>query len=183
MGKTLSITAGVFFLVSMALPLWEVAMKAPTYPERALSIRVYSYKVEGDIDEWNRVGKLVGVKVPPPVPDIAYTFIPVVILALALFAFVSAFKRNVAPFVVILSCFFIFFLSAWAQYSLYLFGHNLDPNRPLKYFNEFTPPIIGIIRLGNIRTYHFPHMGSFFYAFATLMMMRLFWTQKKEKKA
>ncbi|MEK6220651.1 MAG: hypothetical protein N2D54_00190, partial [Chloroflexota bacterium] len=71
----LSITAIIFLLVSIPLPFWTVIMDAPTYPERNLSMRVYLNYFEGDIQEWNVVGNLVGVKVPPPIPEEVFVIV------------------------------------------------------------------------------------------------------------
>jgi hypothetical protein len=64
-------------------------------------------------------------------------------------------------------------LTAWGQYSLYLFGHNLDPERPLRYLEPFTPPIVGWVTMGKILTLHFPNIGSaLFVAAGALLVFR-----------
>lgn len=172
------IAAGLF-LASLVFPYWTVMMRAPTYPEGALVIQVYAHKYEGDVDEWNRVGRLVGVRVPPPIPDIAFQLIPGLIAALAGISLLAAWKERWLTLASILPWFILIGLAAWAQYSLYQFGHNLDPTRPLRYIQPFTPPVIGIVRLGNIRTYHFPHLGSLFFVIGALLNV---WAMRLKKR-
>ncbi len=168
------------FLVSLPLPYWTVIMKAPTYPERDLSMRVYPTYYEGDIREWNVVGNLVGVKVPPPIPDVAFVIVPALITLLALLSLVAGFNRGwlktamIAPWVVLAG------LTAFTQYSLYIFGHDLAPDRPLRYVEPFTPPVIGVKKIGTMLTYHLPHVGSFVYMGAALLLVWAYWQHNNE---
>jgi amino acid transporter len=172
--------AGGLFLVSLPLPYWTVIMKAPTYPERDLSMRVYPTYYEGDIREWNVVGNLVGVKVPPPIPDVAFVIVPALITLLALLSLVAGFNRGwlktamIAPWVVLAG------LTAFTQYSLYIFGHDLAPDRPLRYVEPFTPPVIGVKKIGTMLTYHLPHVGSFVYMGAALLLVWAYWQHNNE---
>jgi amino acid transporter len=172
--------AGGLFLVSLPLPYWTVIMKAPTYPERDLSMRVYPTYYEGDIREWNVVGNLVGVKVPPPIPDVAFIIVPALITLLALLSLAAGFNRGwlktamIAPWVVLAG------LTAFTQYSLYIFGHDLAPDRPLRYVEPFTPPVIGVKKIGTMLTYHLPHVGSFVYMGAALLLVWAYWQHNNE---
>ncbi len=175
----LALVACGLFLVSLPLPFWTVIMNAPAYPERNLSMRVYSYYYEGDIDEWATVGNLVGVRVPPPIPDVTFTIVPIVMGILIVLSLLAAFKPQMlkiaatAPWVVLAG------LTAFTQYSLYVFGHDLDPARPLRYVEPFTPPVIGVKKIGSLTTYHLPHIGSFLFVAAALL---LFWAYKTHQQ-
>lgn len=178
--RTLPLVAAGFFLASLLFPYWVVMMRAPTYPERALVVRVYAYKYEGDIDEWNRVGRLVGVRVPPPIPDIIFWIIPIAILTLVLLCLLAAWRERWLTVAAVSPWLVLAFLVAWAQYSLYVFGHTLDPNRPLRYIQPFTPPVIGVVSLGKIRTYHFPFLGSFLYGIGAVLTGWTAWQRRRE---
>lgn len=156
----LIIAAVVLLLISLPLPFWTVIMDAPTYPERNLSMRVYLNYFEGDIDEWNIVGNLVGVKVPPPIPEEAFVIVPLAMGALILICLAASFQPKLLKMAALGPWVFITALTIFTQYSLYLFGHDLDPNAPLKYVEPFTPPVIGIKKIGRMVTYHLPHVGS-----------------------
>jgi len=179
--RVLTLVAAGLFLISLLFPYWTVTMTAPTYPEGPLAVRVYAYKYAGDIDEWNRVGRLVGVKVPPPIPEIAFTILPVVVIGLAGLAAVAAFREKWVWLAALLPWPFLGALILWAQYSLYLFGHSLDPDRPLKYIQPFTPPVIGIVTLGKIRTYHFPDAGGVLFGMAAVLLVWTAWRVRNRK--
>jgi amino acid transporter len=134
---------------------------------------------EGDIQEWDVVGNLVGVKVPPPIPEVVFSIVPVVMVVLALLNLVAAFKpallkiATIAPWVVLAG------LMIFTQYSLYIFGHDLAPDRPLRYVEPFTPPVIGVKKIGSLVTWHLPHVGSFVFIGAALL---LYWAFRINRK-
>lgn len=155
-------------------------MRAPTYPERPLAVRVYAYKYAGDIDEWNRVGRLVGVRVPPPIPEAVFRLIPIAILILVILCLMAAWRERWLTAAAIAPWLVLALLVAWAQYSLYVFGHSLDPNRPLKYIQPFTPPVIGVVRMGKIRTYHLPYLGSLLFGAGAVLTGLTAWRSRRE---
>ena len=174
-----ALIAAALFLVSLPLPYWTVIMKAPTYPERNLSMRVYPTHYEGDIREWNLIGNLVGVKVPPPIPDLAFEIVPVLIVLLTIISLIAAFDQRWLAVSMIMPWILLTGLTAFTQYSLYIFGHDLNPDRPLRYIEPFTPPVIGIKKIGTLLTFHLPHVGSFLFIAASLL---LYWGYRTHKK-
>jgi len=174
-----ALIAAALFLVSLPLPYWTVIMKAPTYPERNLSMRVYPTHYEGDIREWDLIGNLVGVKVPPPIPDLAFEIVPVLIVLLTIISLIAAFDQRWLAVSMIMPWILLIGLTAFTQYSLYIFGHDLDPDRPLRYIEPFTPPVIGIKKIGTLLTFHLPHVGSFLFIAASLL---LYWGYRTHKK-
>lgn len=78
----------------------------------------------------------------------------------------------IAPWVLIAG------MTIFTPYSLYLFGHDLDPTAPLRYVEPFTPPVIGVVKVGSLTTYHLPHIGSFLLVFAALLQ---FWAFRLNK--
>lgn len=178
----LCIAAVVLLLISLPLPFWTVIMDAPTYPERDLSMRVYLNYFEGDIDEWNIVGNLVGVKVPPPIPEEAFVVVPIAMGVLILLIIAAVFQSKLIKFAAMGPWVVITALTIFTQYSLYLFGHDLDPNAPLKYIEPFTPPVIGIKKIGRMVTYHLPHVGSFLLVTAGILLYFAYRELQKENQ-
>jgi hypothetical protein len=169
--KILMVVAAILFLVSLPFPYWSARMDAPTYPEKDLMLQMYTYKYDGDIDEWNLSGRLVGVRVPPPIPDVFFRLFYVAVAGMGLLALACAAREqllriaSLAPWVIMAA------VGVWGQYSLYVYGHSLDPERPLRYLQPFTPPIIGVTTLGKIYTYHYPDIGSILFVAAGLLLV------------
>lgn len=159
-GRILALTAACLLLASLAFPFWTARMSAPTYPERDLMLNLYAYRYSGDIDELNLVGGLVGVHVPPPIASAFFPLFTGGVVVLAVLAAASAFGRRLRLPAAVLPLVLITGVLAWGQFTLYEWGHDLDPARPLRYLHEFTPPIIGVFDMGKIRTFHLPGIGS-----------------------
>lgn len=181
--KIFTLTAAGLFLLSLLFPYWIVMMSAPTYPERNLAIRVYAYKFSGDMAEWNRVGRLVGTHVPPPIPDIVFVIVPVAVVGLAVISLIAAFREELLAAAAVGPLLVLGLLTGWAQYSLYLFGHTLDPKRPLRYIQPFTPPVIGTVTIGKIKTYHFPWIGAVVFGLGAALTLLAWWITRKEAEA
>lgn len=175
------IAAVVLILISIPLPYWTVIMSAPTYPERNLSMRVYLNYFEGDIQEWNVVGNLVGLKVPPPIPEEVFIIVPIAIGVLILLCIAAIFKSQLLKYAAAGPWIILTALGIWTQYSLYVFGHDLDPNAPLRYIEPFTPPVIGYIKVGRMVTYHLPHVGSLLLILAGVLLFLAYKQLQKEQ--
>lgn len=169
--KNLSLLAAFLLIISFPLPFWTVIMVAPTYPERNLTMRVYADHYDGDIREWSVVGNLVGVKVPPPIPEEVFVIVPILLGILVTLSLVSAFYPKLLRFTVWGPWIILTGLTIWTQYSLYIFGHDLAEDRPLRYIEPFTPPVIGVKKIGNMLTYHLPHVGSFLLVAAGILLI------------
>ncbi|MBI4199123.1 MAG: hypothetical protein HY535_01445 [Chloroflexi bacterium] len=173
--QLLALAAVPLFLASLAFPFWTARMKAPTYPEKALAMELYAYKYDGDLEEWNRVGRAVGVRVPPPVPDVFFPLFTAAVVGMGALALAGALRERWLGVAAVCPWLVLGVLMAWGQYSLYLFGHSLDPERPLRYLEPFTPPIVGVLTLGKIQTYHFPYVGSLLFVAAAALVVASAW--------
>jgi len=171
--RFLPLAAAALFLGSLLLPYWLLAMKAPTYPTRTLQVRIYATSLHGDVEEWQRVSRLVGIKVPPPLPELQMKIIPAVMGFLGVVSVVAAFRgRAWRVTASAISWLTLLALLGMLQYKLYMVGHDLDLEAPLRHFVKggFTPPAIGWIRVGKITTYHWPYIGAVVAFLAALLL-------------
>ncbi|MDT3705092.1 MAG: hypothetical protein ROZ36_19375 [Thermincola sp.] len=153
--KMLPLLAGIFIAFSILLPFWRVDMKAPQYPEKTLTIKIFANKMVGDIWEVNTLNQYAGVKFPENLPE--FKMFPPILGVIALFNLAAAFaskklRKILLPIVV--AVLFIFLTASLAdlQWRLYEVGHNLDPHAPMAGFKEFTPPILGPNKIANFHT-------------------------------
>ena len=177
-----SILAALLLIISIPLPFWTVIMDAPSYPERNLSMRVYTDHYEGDIREWNVVGNLVGVKVPPPIPEIVFVVVPIAVYILIGLSLLAVFIPKILKLSALGPWITLVALTIWTQYSLYVFGHDLAEDRPLRYVDPFTPPVIGVKKIGSMVTYHLPHVGSLLLVISGILLYLAYRNYVKEGK-
>ncbi len=169
----LQLGAAVLFLVSLFLPYWYLSMHAPSYPEGDLRVNVNATGLSGDIVEWHRVSRLVGVKVPPPTPELDNYVIVAVMVGLAVLAAIAAMRgRRTTIFAAVTTWVALLGFLALMQWHFYETGHDLDTTAPLRNFvrGGFTPPAIGTATLGKIKSTHLPHIGAFVAVLAALML-------------
>lgn len=160
--------AGFLVLLSFAFPLWTLHLTAPQYPE-TLNLHVYAYKFEGsgnpnmdDIVEINTLNHYIGMREihEQDFPELKWMPLALGVAALGLaatafFAWYPGLWINLG----ILTATALAGLGS-AFYKLYLYGHHLDPDAPLK-VAPFTPPFLGSNKLVNFETHGFFGVGGY----------------------
>ncbi len=154
-------------LLSFWQPLWKISMQAPQYPQ-GLSMDIYPHTVIGghdgqDIREINILNHYIGMS---PIDRTQLTdldWLPFAIGGLALFALRVAAIGNVRSLVdlFVLTSYLCGFAMARFVYKLYTYGHNLNPDAPVR-VAKFTPALFGTRQVGNFTTHSFPQLGAFF---------------------
>lgn len=161
--RILLLIAGALMVASVFLPFWGIGMRAPQYPERALTVLVYADRMAGDLYEFNILNQYVGVEFPESLPETR--FLPGIIVGLGAIAGLLALlpEEPRRKGILILLALVIALMLVGAvdlQWRLYRVGHDLDPNAPMKGVGAFTPPILGPNKVGNFRTFSYIHFGS-----------------------
>lgn len=171
--RALQIGAAALFLVSLFLPYWYLGMNAPSYPTTTLRVNVNATGLSGDIVEWHRVSRLVGVKVPPDTPELDNYVVVGAMVGLAAFSVAAALRgRKTAILATALTWAVLAGFLALMQYHFYQVGHDLDTTAPLRNFVKggFTPPAIGTATIGKITSQHYPHVGALVVFAGALML-------------
>jgi hypothetical protein len=158
--KTRLVLAGSTLLLaaSLWLPLWSTRMEAPQYRgEEALQVQVCAGAVSGDVKEIETLSQYIGVRLPLDAPELRA--VPWVLGLLCVVAVIAALaplgtQRKVAGVLFGLMLAVILSAAALAQYRLYTLGHHRG-HTPLARVHDFTPPILGSIRVENFHV----HMG------------------------
>ena len=189
--RLLLLAAAALTGATLTLPLWNLTMFAPQYPD-GLRLSIYSYKLEGgnkgqDVKEINILNHYIGMKDLTTADFTEFKWIPFVVGGLGLLFLRSAAlgkMRTLVDVVVIYLYFGLF--SLWSfGYKLYVYGHNLAPTASVK-VPPFTPPIIGGKKLANFEVYSYPAAGS--YALAGVAVLLLFalvlaWREGRNQEA
>ncbi len=175
----------VLLVVPIALsflqPLWRIEMRAPQYPN-GLSVDIYSYTVEGgrdgaDLREINLLNHYIGMKKLDRADLSDLDWIPFALGVIAILTLRVAAIGNVRSLVDlgVMTCYFGAFSMGRFVYKLYGYGHNLNPEAPVK-VEPFTPVILGTKPVGNFLTHGAPGNGTWLLAtFAAGVGALLLW--------
>jgi hypothetical protein len=161
---TLYLAAVLLTAAALLLPLWGFAMSAPQYPDETLHLQVARTGIGGDVHEVETLQQYIGVRFPTDLPELRLATRAIVVLTglLLVAAFTRARGIGRAYRVTCATAFLAFLvLSAVAvQSRLYRVGHERNPNAPIRAVHNFTPPLIGPVKVGNFTVWSFPHLGA-----------------------
>ena len=186
--RLLTLLAALLLLPSYFLPLWRMTLFSNQFPD-GLRLVIYSHELKGgqsaardDLREINTLNHYIGMR-PLLESDFSeFKWIPLVVgffFILALRAVVMGKMANLVDLAVLFGYFGLF--SLWSFYSrLSEYGHNLDPQAPVK-VAPFIPPLIGSQRLANFTVHSLPGAGSYFMvAFPALLAVAILISAKGE---
>lgn len=146
-------------------PLWRISMEAPQYPD-GLEMSIYSYKLVGgdhghDISEINELNHYIGMHKITRQELKDLDWLPFALGLLILVALRTAAIGNVRTLIdlAVLSSYVLLVAFGRFIYTLYRFGHDLDPHAPI-HLAPFTPVIIGTRQIANFTTQSVPSWGS-----------------------
>jgi len=162
--RTIYLAAAALTAAALALPLWGFAMSAPQYPGETLHLQVVRSGIVGDVHEVRTLQQYIGVRFPSELPELWWATRAIALLAAMLAA--AAFSGSTVvgrAYRVISALALIAFLALSAgavQSRLYQVGHDRDPHAPIRAVHDFTPPLIGPVKVGNFTVWSFPHAGA-----------------------
>lgn len=173
--RLLLVAAAVLLVAIYVLPLWNLTMFAPQYPE-GLTLDIYSYKLEGgnngqDVKEINVLNHYIGMRDLAAEDFTEFKWLPFAVGIIGLLYLRAAVLGTVGHLfdVFVLNAYFSAF-SLWSfGYKLYSYGHNLDPTAAVK-VDPFMPPMFGYKQLANFEVYSYPSAASYALALSTVLV-------------
>ncbi|NPA41841.1 MAG: hypothetical protein GXO18_06145 [Aquificae bacterium] len=153
---------GVFFV-----PLWKITLQAPQYPE-GLGMLIWVNNITGekphDLYNINLLNHYIGMKYiePEKIPELKIMpFIFGFFILFGLFGAITGKKWVLKAWVILFVIFGILGIADFYRWE-YDYGHNLDPNAPLKIPGlAYQPPLIGCKTLLNMKACSFPDVGTY----------------------
>jgi hypothetical protein len=173
--RLLLLVAAVLIGVALLMPLWNLTMFAPQYPD-GLRMDIYSHELQGgrggqDIKEINLLNHYIGMHDLSNEDFTEFKWMPFAIGVLALLMLRSAVHGSMASLVdsvVLFSYFGAFSLWSFAH-KMYTYGHNLAPGAPVR-VAPFTPPLFGFQQIANFEVYSYPRAGTYLLASAAVVL-------------
>ena len=148
-----ALVAAALLVSSLKFPLWHLKMESPQYQgSEALRVQIYPSSMRGDLREISVLNKYIGVRIPENLPQLRW--LPVALLAAAtLGLMVLALPRGAharAWFTIAMLLSVAMLVSAaMAQWQMRRIGHERDPHAALVGVGNFTPPILGRVKVAN----------------------------------
>ncbi|KAA3612965.1 MAG: hypothetical protein D8M58_11685 [Calditrichaeota bacterium] len=185
--KILMIIGSLLLLTLFVLPLWNITLDAPQYPD-SLGIDIYITKMqgahEGDIQNINIMNHYVGMeKLPEKMKE--FELFPIVVIVMALLGVIIGFigkrKLFLAWFVAMA------ILGSIGMYDFYLweykYGHNLDPKAAIQFPGQaYQPPLIGSKTILNFKAHSYPMSGGYMLFAGMFLSLGAFFVAGKEEE-
>lgn len=175
----------VALAVVLFVPLWQIDLSAPQYPE-GLTMLIYPHKLGGNVDIINGLNHYIGMKTLHTEDFIEFTVLPYIIGFFVLFFLLTGLSAQKKLLYVLFILFIGFAILSMVDFYRweYNYGHDLDPNAAIVVPGmAYQPPLIGYKQLLNFGAYSIPHIGG--WIFIAVALVLLFCTVKvwKAKKA
>ncbi len=165
--RILVLVASGLIAAMLFVPLWKISLVAPQYPE-GLAIEIWLAKITGDLRTINILNHYIGMmKIEPDsIPELKY--FPYVFGGLAAFALaIAAIGRKTLMH---LGTVAILSVALWSLYDFYAweyrYGHDLDPDAPMKIEDSYDLPLIGTKQVTTVTASSFPQAGAIFFTTA-----------------
>jgi copper chaperone NosL len=186
--RLMILAATLLLAATYVLPLWNLTMFAPQYPD-GLRLDIYSYTLAGgnggqDVKEINVLNHYIGMRDLANESFAEFQWMPFVIGAIGLLL-LRAIVHGTAAALLDATVVFLYFgaFAAWSfGYKLYGYGHELAADAAIK-VDPFMPPVFGYRQIANFEVYSYPRPGAYLMIAAIgLLVGALVWTWVKARR-
>ncbi len=167
-GSRILVAVGaLLYLGVFILPIWKISLDAPQYPE-GLGMYIWVNHITGekpnDLENINTLNHYIGMdKIDPhAIPE--FDIMPWIVVALVVLGLIAAIVGNrklVVTWIgltLVAAILGIYDFWKWE----YDYGHNLNPNAPIKIPGmSYQPPLLGTKQLLNITATSLPYWGTY----------------------
>ncbi len=182
--RVLVAIAALLMVSAYFVPLWQILMWAPQYPE-GLEMDIWINNITGDVKIISALNHYIGMKhiEVEMFPEFTYMiYIVGVLIGIGLITALMG-KRIMLWFF----CFLLLATGVAAMVDFYLwgydYGHNLDPTAAIVVPGmSYQPPLIGTKQLLNFTAFSGPDIGGWIFIVAALMTVTAVWIEIKSKK-
>ena len=171
--RMITILCGLALIVVLFVPLWQIELAAPQYPE-GLVLKMYPDKLGGNVEVINGLNHYIGMKTLHADNFIEFTVLPYIIGFFAAFCFLVAFINRKKWLNILFISFVAFGVIAMIDFYRwnYNYGHDLDPNAPIQVPEmSYQPPVIGYKQLLNFGAYSIPDTGGWIFIGVGLLLL------------
>mgnify|MGYP000880615911 CR=1 FL=1 len=163
--RILILLCAIALAIVIFLPIWRIELEAAQYPE-GLELKIYSYKLAGQVEIINGLNHYIGMKTIHTEDFVEFTILPWLIAMFAIFFLVVSIKNSRCWLNYLFLLFLLFGIIAMVDFYIweYNYGHDLDPNAPIKVPGmAYQPPLIGYKQLLNFGAFSIPDIGGWIF--------------------
>src|SRR6266516_663945 len=171
--RILLIISGVLLVIALFVPLWQILLTAPQYPE-GLVLKMYPHKLGGNVDIINGLNHYIGMKTLHTKDFIEFTILPFIIVFFALCCFSVALLKRKKWLIIVTVLFVLFGVVAMEDFWRweYNYGHDLNPEAAIQIPGmAYQPPLIGYKQLLNFGAWSVPDTGGYLFITAGLLLV------------
>ena len=191
LSKILMICGALLLLMLFVLPLWNITLQAPQYPE-PIGMDIWINKITdhnpNDIKNINLMNHYVGMKdIPTEIPE--FDIFPPVIIAMVILGVIIGFIGKRRLYLVWLGMMII--LGSLGMYDFYRweydYGHDLKETAAIKFTDKdgqpiaYQPPLIGSKMILNFNATSLPMSGAYCLFGGMLLSLGAFYQAKREE--
>lgn len=188
--QVLMLVAAVLLLGVFLFPLWQITLEAAQFPG-GLRLNIWINQFSGDegggdiIANINILNHYIGMQKiePDAIPELQY--FPYVIYAMVGLGLLVLFLNRAWAY--LSWCILLIILGILGVYDFYLwmydYGHNLDPNAPIKVPGmTYMPPLFGEKDLLNFYVKSYPRLATILLGISIVLSFVAFWFRNKLNK-
>lgn len=187
LSKILIFISGILLILVLFVPLWQIELEAPQYPE-GLVLKMYPHKIGGNVDIINGLNHYIGMRTLHTKDFIEFTVLPYIVGFFALLCFIVVALKKQKWLTVLFTLFVIFGIVAMIDFWRweYAYGHELNPDAPIQVPGmAYQPPLIGYKQLLNFGAFSIPDIGGFLFILVGLLLLialLLPWFKRRKAK-
>ncbi|MGN6343499.1 MAG: hypothetical protein ACTHMD_20625 [Flavisolibacter sp.] len=187
LSKILIFISGILLILVLFVPLWQIELEAPQYPE-GLVLKMYPHKIGGNVDIINGLNHYIGMRTLHTKDFIEFTVLPYIVGFFALLCFIVVALKKQKGLTALFTLFVAFGIVAMIDFWRweYAYGHELNPDAPIQVPGmAYQPPLIGYKQLLNFGAFSIPDIGGFLFILVGLLLLialLLPWYKKRKAK-
>ena len=155
--------SSLLIAISFFVPIWRIDLFAPQYPV-GLVMKIWLDKLTGEVEVINGLNHYIGMKKISVEMFPEFSFLKYIVAAFIVYGLVIAItgsRKILFSYLVVSVICGILALYDFYQWG-YDYGHNLDPNAPIKIPGlVYQPPILGHKQLLNFDAHSMPDVGGY----------------------
>lgn len=184
--RILVAVASLALIAAYFVPLWQILMWAPQYPE-GLEMKIWINTLTGDVKTISALNHYIGMRTIEVnmFPEFGYMiYIVAILIVIGLATSVIGKRSMLAVFLGLLVAAGIGALIDFYKWG-YDYGHNLNPDAPIKIEGmSYQPPLIGTKVLLNFTAFSGPDIGGWIFLGAGILLFLILiyeWNLQRKK--